>query len=183
MACFPLFVYFPYFFSYFVVLYMIQVKIQSSSLQPMCSIDTSINFAVEPNPTRTQYIGRLLFGQNIRKFRVRKRIEQSFCGIQFRNFGYTFRGWAKTPENRSKRKIPFHSTIPARVQFLRARKSNSTWLFIELLNIMYTKALSDKREMIDQVLDRIRKLVSYRNIAIKLRRCFKGAFSRCLATL
>ena len=33
------------------------------------------------------------------------------------------------------RKIPFHSTIPTRAQFLRARKSNSTWLPILLLNI------------------------------------------------
>ena len=56
-------------------------------------------------------------------------------GISFRNFGCTSRGWPKIPENRNNRKIPFHSTIPARAQFLRARKSNSTWLPILLLNI------------------------------------------------
>ena len=41
----------------------------------------------------------------------------------------------KFQKNRNNRKIPFHSTIPARVQFLRARKSNATWLILELLNI------------------------------------------------
>ena len=58
-----------------------------------------------------------------------------FPGISFRNFGCTSRGWPKIPENRNNRKIPFHSTIPARAQFLRARKSNSIWLPILLLNI------------------------------------------------
>ena len=41
----------------------------------------------------------------------------------FRNFGCTVRGWPKIPEFRNNRKIPFHSTIPARALFLRAWKS------------------------------------------------------------
>ena len=81
------------------------------------------------------YQGRFPFDQKFRKFRVQERMEQTFSGISFRNFGCTSRGWPKIPENRNNRKIPFHSTIPARAQFLRARKSNSTWLPILLLNI------------------------------------------------
>ena len=79
--------------------------------------------------------GRFPFDQKFRKFRVWERLEQTFSGISFPNFGCTSRGWPKIPENRNNRKIPFHSTIPARAQFLRARKSNSTWLPILLLNI------------------------------------------------
>ena len=79
--------------------------------------------------------GRFPFDQKFRKFRVWERMEQTFSGISFRNFGCTSRGWPKIPENRNNRKIPFHSTIPARAQFRRARKSNSTWLPILLLNI------------------------------------------------
>ena len=79
--------------------------------------------------------GRFPFDQKFRKFRVWERMEQTFSGISFRNFGCTSRGWPKIPENRNNRKIPFHSTIPARAQFLRVRKSNSTWLPILLLNI------------------------------------------------
>ena len=59
-------------------------------------------------------IGRFPFDQKFRKFRVVERMEQSFSGISFRNFGCTSRGWPKIPENRNTRKIPFHSTIPAR---------------------------------------------------------------------
>ena len=58
--------------------------------------------------------GRFPFDQKFRKFRVVERMEQSFSGISFRNFGCTSRGWPKIPENRNTRKIPFHSTIPAR---------------------------------------------------------------------
>ena len=81
------------------------------------------------------YFGRFPFDQKFRKFRVWERMEQTFSGISFRNFGCTSWGWPKIPENRNNRKIPFHSTIPARAQFLRARKSSSTWLPILLLNI------------------------------------------------
>ena len=70
-------------------------------------------------------IGRFPFDQKFRKFRVWERMEQTFPGISFRNFGCTSRGWPKIPENRNNRKIPFHSTIPARAQFLRARKSRT----------------------------------------------------------
>ena len=52
-------------------------------------------------------------------------MEQTFSGISFRNFGYTSGGWPKIPENRNNRRNLFHSTIPARAQFLRARKSNN----------------------------------------------------------
>ena len=45
------------------------------------------------------------------KFRVGERIEQTHCGISFRNFGSIQRGWTKIPDNRSNWKIPFHSTI------------------------------------------------------------------------
>ena len=86
-------------------------------------------------PYHWNIIGRFPFDQKFRKFRVWERMEQTFSGISFRNFGCTSRGWPKIPENRNNRKIPFHSTIPARAQFLRARKSNSTWLPILLLNI------------------------------------------------
>ena len=61
-----------------------------------------------------EYIGRFPFDQKFRKFRVGERMEQTFSGISFRNFGCTSRGWPKIPENRNNRKIPFHSTIPAR---------------------------------------------------------------------
>ena len=44
------------------------------------------------------------------------------------NFGCTARGWPKVPGNRNNQVFPFQSTIPARAQFLRARKSKSTWL-------------------------------------------------------
>ena len=90
---------------------------------------------VHDRQTRYRDSGRFPFDQKFRKFRVWERMEQTFSGISFRNFGCTSRGWPKIPENRNNRKIPFHSTIPARAQFLRARKSNSTWLPILLLNI------------------------------------------------
>ena len=53
-------------------------------------------------------LGRFPFDHKFRKFRVGERMEQSFF------FGCTSRGWPKIPENRNSRKIPFHSTIPAR---------------------------------------------------------------------
>ena len=56
--------------------------------------------------------GRFPFDQKFRKFRVWERMEHTFSGISFRNFGCTSRGWPKIPENRNNRKIPFHSTIP-----------------------------------------------------------------------
>ena len=86
-------------------------------------------------PPTGEDMGRFPFDQKFRKFRVWEPMEQTFSGISFRNFGCTSRGWPKIPENQNNRKIPFHSTIPARAQFLRARKSNSTWLPILLLNI------------------------------------------------
>ena len=82
-------------------------------------------------------LGRFPFDQKFRKFRVWERMEQTFSGISFRNFGCTSRGWPKIPENRNNRKIPFHSTWAS--QFLRARKSNSTWLILKL------NVRSDKR--------------------------------------
>ena len=60
------------------------------------------------------YPGRFPFDQKFRKFRVWERMEQTFSGISFRNFGCTSRVWPKIPENRNNRKIPFHLTIPAR---------------------------------------------------------------------
>ena len=59
-------------------------------------------------------MGRFPFDQKFRKSRVGERMEQTFSEISFRNFGSTSRGWPKIPENRNNRKIPFHSTIPAR---------------------------------------------------------------------
>ena len=61
--------------------------------------------------------GRFPFDQKFRKFRVGERMEQTFSGISFRNFGCTSRGWPKIPENRNNRKILFHSTIPTRASF------------------------------------------------------------------
>ena len=58
--------------------------------------------------------GRFPFDQKFGKFRVGELMEQTFSGISFRNFGSTSRGWPKIPENRNNRKIPLHSTIPAR---------------------------------------------------------------------
>ena len=55
---------------------------------------------------------RFPFDQKFRKFRVGERMEQSFSGISFQNFGCTSRGWPKIPENRNTRKKS--STIPAR---------------------------------------------------------------------
>ena len=43
-----------------------------------------------------------------------ERMKQTFSGISFRKFGCTSQGWPKILENRNNRKIPFHSTIPAR---------------------------------------------------------------------
>ena len=43
-----------------------------------------------------------------------ERMEQTFSGNSFRNFGCTSGGWPKIPKNRNNLKIPFHSTIPAR---------------------------------------------------------------------
>ena len=63
-------------------------------------------------PYHWNIIGRFPFDQKFRKFRVWERMEQTFSGISFRNFGCTSRGWPKIPENRNNRKIPFHSTIP-----------------------------------------------------------------------
>ena len=60
------------------------------------------------------FLGRFPFDLKFRKFRVGERMEQTFSGISFRNFGCTSRGWPKIPENRNNRKIQFHSTIPAR---------------------------------------------------------------------
>ena len=75
------------------------------------------------------YIGRFPFDQKFRKFRVWERMEQTFSGISFRNFGCTSRGWPKIPENRNNRKIPFHSTIPARAKFLRANRTQHGFQF------------------------------------------------------
>ena len=61
--------------------------------------------------------GRFPFDQKFRKFRVGERMEQTFSGISFRNFGCTSRGWPKIPENRNNQKILFHSTIPTRASF------------------------------------------------------------------
>ena len=58
--------------------------------------------------------GRFPFDQKFRKYRVGERMEKTFSGISFRKFGSTSRGWPKIPENRNNRKVPFHSTIPAR---------------------------------------------------------------------
>ena len=80
-----------------------------------------------------EQLGHFPFDQKFLKFRVWEQMEQTFSGISFRNFRCTSQGWPKIPENRNNRKIPFHSTILARAQFLRARKSNSTWLPILLL--------------------------------------------------
>ena len=72
-------------------------------------------------PSLTKYvielIGRFPFDQKFRKFRVGERMEQTFSGISFRNFGCTSRGWPKIPENRNNRKILFHWTIPTRASF------------------------------------------------------------------
>ena len=72
-------------------------------------------------PGATADLGRFPFSQKFRNFRVGEWMEQTIPGISFRNFGCTSRGWPEIPENRNNRKIPFHSAIPARAQFLRAR--------------------------------------------------------------
>ena len=41
--------------------------------------------------------------------------------------------WPKILENQNKPNIPFHSIIPAWAFFLRAWKSNSTWLILKFL--------------------------------------------------
>ena len=68
---------------------------------------------------------RFPFDQKFRKFRVGERMERKFSGISFRNFGCTSRGCPNIPENRNNRKILFHSTIPARAQFLRGLNRHS----------------------------------------------------------
>ena len=69
------------------------------------------------------HLGRFPFDQKFWEFRVGERMEQTFSGISFRNFGSTSRGWPKIPENRNNRKILFHSTIPAGAWVLRDWKS------------------------------------------------------------
>ena len=46
-------------------------------------------------------LGRFPFDQKFRKFRVGERMEQTFSGISFRNFGCISRGWPNIPENRN----------------------------------------------------------------------------------
>ena len=50
-------------------------------------------------------------------------MEQKVSGNSFRKFWSTSGGCPKIPENRNSRKIPFHSRISARAQFLPNRKS------------------------------------------------------------
>ena len=111
---------------------------KEASLKPLDTFkidakSTNLMEHVQRNKPADQ--GGFLFDQKFRKFRNWERMEQTFSGISFRNFGCTSRGWPKSPENRNNRKIPFHSTIPGRAQFLRARKSNSRWLPLLLLNM------------------------------------------------
>ena len=70
-------------------------------------------------------MGRFPFDQKFRKFRVGERMEQTFSGISFRNFGCTSRGWPKIPENRNnwENSVPFDHSYSG--QFLRARFSNN----------------------------------------------------------
>ena len=44
--------------------------------------------------------GRFAFDQEFWKFLEGERMEQTFSGISFRNFGCTSRGWTKIPEIR-----------------------------------------------------------------------------------
>ena len=52
---------------------------------------------------KTHRHGRFPFDQEFRKLRVGERMEQTFSGISFRNFGCTSRGWPKILEN----SVPF----------------------------------------------------------------------------
>ena len=64
-----------------------------------------------PNiPENRNNRGRFPFDQKFRIFWVGERMEQTFSGVPFRNFGCTSRGWPKIPENRNNRKILFHSS-------------------------------------------------------------------------
>jgi len=53
----------------------------------------------------------------------------------------------KLRKSRITGKIRLHSTIPVRSQLLRARKSNSTWLILKLINTIsvFVMFLSDRR--------------------------------------
>ena len=57
-----------------------------------------------------------------------------FGKFNFKHLGVW--GWPKNLENYNNWKIPLHLTISAREHFLRARKPNSTWLILKLLNII-----------------------------------------------
>ena len=80
---------------------------------------------------------RFPFDQKFRKFRVGERMEETFSGISFRNFGSTSRGWPKIPENRNNRKILFHSSsirpFLLGPRFSETGNRNSTWLILKLL--------------------------------------------------
>ena len=77
-------------------------------------------------------------------------MEQTFSGISFRNFGCTSRGWPKIPEDRNNRKIPFHSTIPARAQFLRARKSRKIERY-RALKVVADSVYSQPRSRVNSI--------------------------------
>lgn len=82
--------------------------------------------------------GRFPFDQKFRKFRVWERMEQTFSGISFRNFGCTSRRWPKIPEN----SVPFdhscccdtrfrtRSTLLSVMSNLSATAQAGSWLAI-----------------------------------------------------
>ena len=97
-----------------------RMRVDDSRIRKEKVADSKISAYLWTGPEARQR--RFPFDEKFRKFRVGERMEETFSGISFRNFGSTSRGWPKIPENRNNRKIPFHSTIPARALFLRAWK-------------------------------------------------------------
>ena len=67
--------------------------------------------------------GRFAFDQEFWKFLEGERMEQTFSGISFRNFGCTSRGWTKIPEIRRLRVVP-DSLSPSCV----TRKKMAAWI-------------------------------------------------------
>lgn len=115
-------------------------------------------------------IGRVLVNLNIqcwtvnpRCFPFDKKIAEFPCGwangtdisgILISNF-WAYEVGLKSLENKDNWKIPLHLTISSRAHFLRARKSNSTWLILKILNIIgvcYVLYLTDHLKSLTSML-------------------------------